>query len=314
MVRHAAILVYINIQAYQCTRVSVSPNTNKPRPSPGPKVIKHTTSCHGQDLYVPNGVSPHCAYPYRIHENRTYPWTVQSSDTSLTVRSIDCKGKQTESGGPCDSCKGLLKHNVIEGIEDRNRDGVSENTPFRWLTVANLADVLSQKNTYINQLKLLSLNMARSLLSRASHLDAHKRFLVAVGEGNIKGIHRLVSVSRKAGESIYTILDKCSRAVQNVYHPKSYQEREFQQLFLFHKLGGVAVAEIAHRAFGLPSIEATRRRINTKPLVASPKMPTITEMIQNLDHAFPQSSRTSVGWKGGFQLMADELKLETRMR
>lgn len=180
--------------------------------------------------------------------------------------------------------------------------------------MANLADVLSQKNAYINQLKLSSLNMARSLLSRASHLDAHKRFLVAVGEGNIKGIHRLVSVSRKAGESIYTILDKCSRAVQNVYHPKSYQEREFQQLFLFHKLGGVAVAEIAHRAFGLPSIEATRHCINTKPLVASPKMPTITEMIQNLDHTFPQSSRTSIGWKGGFQLMADELKLETRMR
>jgi hypothetical protein len=180
--------------------------------------------------------------------------------------------------------------------------------------MANLVDVLHQKNAQINRLKLSGLNMARSLLSRASHLDAHKRFLMAVGEGNVKGIHRLVSVSRKAGESIYTILDKCSRAVQNVYHLKSYQEREFQQLFLFHKLGGVAVAEIAHRAFGLPSIEATRRRINTEPLVASPKMPTIAEMSQNLNHAFPRSPQTFLGRKGGFQLMADEIKLETRMR
>jgi hypothetical protein len=73
------------------------------------------------------------------------------------------------------------------------------------------------------------------------------------------------------------------------------------------------VAEIAHRALGLPSIEATRQRINTKPLVASPQMPTMTEMIQNLDHAFPRSQRTSDRKKGGFQLMADEIKLETRM-
>jgi hypothetical protein len=82
---------------------------------------------------------------------------------------------------------------------------------------------------------------------------------------------------------------------------------------LFHKLGGVAVAEIAHRAFGLPSIKATQRRINTEPLIASPKMPTVTEMLQNLDHAFPQSPQAFVGRKGGFQLMADEIKLETRM-
>ena len=112
--------------------------------------------------------------------------------------------------------------------------------------MAEAIKLLHQKNAQINWLKLSGLNMACSHLSRASHLDAHKRFLMAVGEGDIEAIHRLVSVSRRAGESIYTILDKCSRAVQNVYHPKSYQEQDFQQLFLFHKLGGVAVAEIAH--------------------------------------------------------------------
>lgn len=99
--------------------------------------------------------------------------------------------------------------------------------------------------------------MARSLLSRASHLEAHKRFLVAVGQGNINGLHRLVSTSRRAGESIYSIMEKCNLAVQGLYHPKSYLEREFQQSFLFLKLGGRSVAEIGHRAFGLPSLEAT---------------------------------------------------------
>jgi hypothetical protein len=248
-----------------------------------------------------------------VHNSFKYPWTIHSSDAALKVQSIECTGKQTESGKPCGSCAQLLKHDVIQGIEYRNRHGVSESTPFQWLTMADAITLLHRKNAQINQLKLAGLNMARSLLSHASHLDAHKRFLMAVGEGNIKGIHRLVSVSRKAGESIYTILDKCNRAVRNLHHPKSYQEQEFQQLFLLHKLGGVAVAEIAHRAFGLPSIEVTRRHINTQPLVASPKMPTDSEMMQNLEHAFPHS-QAPMTRKGGFQLMADELKLETRMR
>lgn len=250
-----------------------------------------------------------------MHTLHSYPWTVESLDTRLVVRSTDCERKRgTQSGKPCDPCHELLKHKVIEGIEHRNQHGFSENTPYHWLTVAELTNMLNRKNAQLNHLKLSGLNMARSLLSHTSHLDAHKRFVMAVGKGNVKGLHRLVSVSQNAGESIYTILDKCSRAVQNVYRPKSYQEREFQQLFLFHKLGGIAVAEIAHRAFGLPSIEATRQRINTNPLAASPQMPTMTEMIQNLDHAFPPSRQTASKRKGGFQLMADEIKLETRMR
>ena len=273
----------------------------------------HVSTCFGQDLYVPSGMAPHSAYPGYAHSKHTYPWTVHFSDMALRVQSTECTGKRTEPGSPCGPCARLLKHSVIEGIEDRNRNGFSEKTPFQWLTMADAINLLHQKNAQINRLKLTGLNMARSLLSRASNLDAHKCFLMAVGEGNIPGIHRLVSISRKAGESIYTILDKCSRAVRNVYHPKSYNEREFQQLFLFHKLGGVAVAEIAHRALGLPSIEATRRHIDTRPLVASPKMPTDLEMMQNLEHAFPHNQTPSMR-KGGFQLMADEIKLESRMR
>jgi hypothetical protein len=92
----------------------------------------------------------------------------------------------------------------------------------------------------------LSLNMAHSLLSRASHLDAHKQFLIAVGQGNINGLHRLVSTARHAGESIYSIVEKCNLAVQGLYRSKSYQEQEFQQSFLLLKLGGHTVAEIGH--------------------------------------------------------------------
>ena len=222
------------------------------------KVVRHLNWCPGQKLYVPDGMSPHCAYPYIMHTMHFYPWTVESSDAALVVCSTACKRKHRPLGKPCDPCCKLLEHKMIEGIEDRNRHGFSKNTPYHWWTAAELVNMLNRKNNQLNHFKLSELNMARSLLSHASHLDAHKQFVMAIGEGNMKGLHRLVSVSRKAGESIYTILDKCNHAVQNVYHLKSFQEQEFQQLFLFHKLGGIAVAEIAHHAFGLPSIKVTQ--------------------------------------------------------
>jgi hypothetical protein len=209
----------------------------------------------------------------------------------------------------------LLSEDVISGINERNKNGIRDNTPYKWYTMADLIGLVQRKNAQINTLKLAGLNMAHSLLSRSRHLEAHKRFLLAVSEGNVPRMHTLVSVSRKAGDSIYAILDKYNRAARDVFRPLSYEERDYQQVFLFHKLGGVAVAELAHRAFGLPSIETTRRHIVTKPLIASPKMPTVREMAQNLNQAFPPcTGAVVVHRKCGFQLMVDELKLECRMR
>lgn len=154
--------------------------------------------------------------------------------------------------------------------------------------------------------------MTRSLLSCAFHLHAHKQFLIAVGQGNINGLHRLVSTACHAGESIYSIVEKCNLAVQGLYLLKSYQEWEFQQSFLLLKLGSCTVAEIGHWAFGLPSLEATQCCIGTQPIIASSKMPTHAEMDSNLNHAF-QSMLKSSGKIYSIQIGADESKLERCM-
>ena len=85
--------------------------------------------------------------------------------------------------------------------------------------------------------------MACSLLSCAHHLEVHKHFLLAVSEGNVPWMHTLVAVSWKAGDSIYAILNKYNHVAQDVFQPLSYEECDYQQVFLFHKLGGVTVAE-----------------------------------------------------------------------
>src|SRR5258705_8240591 len=103
---------------------------------------KHVSTCFRQDLYVRSGMAPHSAYPGYAHSKHTYPWTVHFSVTALRVQSTECTGKWTEPGSPCSPCAQLLRHSVIEGIEDRNRNGFSEKTPFQWLPMADVIKLL----------------------------------------------------------------------------------------------------------------------------------------------------------------------------
>lgn len=138
-----------------------------------------------------------------------------------------------------------------------------------------------------------------------------------VSKGNIPRLYTLVSISHKAGDSIHTILEKIDKAVHDVYCPLSYRDQDYQQVFLFHKLGGVMVAELAHQIFGLPSIDMTCHHIITCPLTASPKFPTLKEMLLNLRVAFLSDAVPAYSQDDGIygiQIMIDELKLETRMQ
>ena len=138
-----------------------------------------------------------------------------------------------------------------------------------------------------------------------------------MSEGNVPHLHTLVSISCKAGDSINAILEKIDKAARDAYHPLSYKDQDYQQVFLFHKLGGVTVAKLAHWIFGLPSIDTTRHHIITCPLTASPKFPTLKEMLQNLRVTFSSDAVPADPQDDGIygiQIMIDELKLKTRMR
>ena len=110
-------------------------------------------------------------------------------------------------------------------------------------------------------------------------------------------------------------------AVQQVYKPKSYSELDFQRQYLFLKLGGRQTAELAYRMCGLPSREAAQDHIQTEPLIVSAKMPSLDEMIENLRISFrmattadvPASDHADHPRGPGYQEMADELKVESRL-
>ncbi|KAJ7842124.1 hypothetical protein B0H14DRAFT_3692846 [Mycena olivaceomarginata] len=145
---------------------------------------------------------------------------------------------------------------------------------------------------------------------RATHLAEHSRFVL------VPRLSSIVANCIKHGDSIFTATEKIYRASTGAFRDRSYTEIAHQQLYLFLQLGGPAAAELAHRCLGLPSINATKRHIATVPLVASPKAPTMDEMLRNLDVGFPTPfAPPADGTLGpGFQIMVDEIKVEGRMR
>ena len=122
-------------------------------------------------------------------------------------------------------------------------------------------------------------------------------------------------------------MDKICSAVQTEYRALDYTEQEYEATFLFHKLGGYALGDLAHRMFHLPSIETARRHIgpNTSLFAHSGDPSTfVEEHKSNLNHILPdiatiQTSlppHTAPGQTPilGVQAMKDEVKINPRLR
>lgn len=239
------------------------------------------------------------------------------TDSKLVLRSVKCRDVAATDALACEHCAALGKLDTLLNILDRACHGPHENVSYRYYTVENLLDALRQKTTQINDLKLARLNLQRSLHLRARNLEAFKRFLFAVAKGDVPRLHSLVTMMINNGASIFAIVNKIAMANDQLYSAKGYTDADYKQQFLFHKLGGRAVAELAHRTHGLPSMEATRRYMRTLPLLPSTKMPTIEEMSLNLDVSYPPNSASedeTPRLTVGFQLMVDEIKIESRLR
>ncbi|KAJ6550561.1 hypothetical protein B0H10DRAFT_2379639 [Mycena sp. CBHHK59/15] len=291
-----------------------------PMPQPPAKsVVKSKPTpllagCPGQELPLKDGKASFLSYPLAIHSERQLPWGVEFGPR-LIIRSYECK-RRAQKSGVCYECNKLLRHGIVKGIIERNATGTHPNTPFAYLTADDAQFLLRKKNDQINALKLSGLMLAQTLLVRATHLAAHSRLQIAVGRGDVPRIHSIVANCMKNGDSIFTCVEKILRASNSNFSDKSYTRAENQQAYLLWKVGGQACAELGHRCFGLPSVSTVRRHIGTKPLTVSPGAPTMREMHENLDAAFPipcpLPSDGSIG--PGFQIMVDEIKVEGRMR
>ncbi|KAF8164426.1 hypothetical protein BJ912DRAFT_803374, partial [Pholiota molesta] len=109
-------------------------------------------NCPGYRFALPDNVSPFASYPFLLHTQRDLPWSIAVDKARLILRSNRCtqiartsrKGKETKPG-PCHYCVRLHDNDIVMGIRHRLLDGAHENTPWAYLTPAEMYASLRRK-------------------------------------------------------------------------------------------------------------------------------------------------------------------------
>lgn len=176
--------------------------------------------------------------------------------------------------------------------------------------------VIARRKTHQKDVvRLHNLNNGRTLLGRATALEDHKRLLVALASGKYESVPRLLRASLDGHKSILTILELHDSAIQGFYSPKGYTEEDELRGILLWRLGGNRLAEIGHRALGLPGMTTLRNRSKVPHLISSHTNPTTSELQANIDACFDTLKEVLESAKVVHQvLMFDEIATEKRLR
>ncbi|KAF9455979.1 hypothetical protein BDZ94DRAFT_1302808 [Collybia nuda] len=245
-----------------------------------------TQSCKGFILTLQPGQSPLLAYPFGIHDHITIPWDYSVMNGIMTLRARSCDGTQAAGSMSCIPCQELENNEKLQGILRRMADGAHENAHYAYYGFSGMVELLRQKNVQLEALRLKGLNHARRLKGQAASLSDHKRFLVAVASGKFERVERLVRVALRQRRGIQGIIKLYHSAAAGVYSPKGYTEEDDMCGLLLWKLGGNRIAQIAHRALGLPGVTTLRNRSTMPPIIPSPSSPTTNKIGKNIDACF----------------------------
>ncbi|KAF7328292.1 hypothetical protein MSAN_02488500 [Mycena sanguinolenta] len=255
-------------------------------------------------------------YPYGLHAALPLPWTYTSTvEGTLTLRSTNCR-KTAESGRlNCAACAELPRNTILAGILDRAKYGTAENSNYAYHTFAGLVEIIRRKNKRIEELRVRALNSAKRIAVQARALSDHKRFLRAIGSGNVENVDRLVRVQLGRRQGIRGLLATYDQAAKGFYHPKSYTEEDHLRGVLIWRMAGNRVADFAHRAFGTPSRTTLGKNTTVPPIIPSPGKPASEEVAKNVSACFQGLADVLADRKPRHAvLMFDEISTERRVR
>jgi hypothetical protein len=133
---------------------------------------------------------------------------------------------------------------------------------------------------------------------------------------DIPQVKSLMSASLKCQMGLPAILERIHRAVQGLYFPRSYAEKEYHLAQVLYRLGGVRAAHIAHHGAHLPSLTVIKCKARVLPLVVSSGYLTVAEITKNFhsmfEGAFDVQERLPA--QIGHVIMLDEIATEQHLR
>lgn len=270
--------------------------------------------CEGYHLQTPDQQLPLMHYPLSLHSRESLPWTLAFIDGKIILRSTSCVGVVVNSEAKmCPFCHSLRRNAMVQGMHDRMVDGAGEKTPWAYLSMIQVLELLQRKNQQIDAHRLKGLNLSRRLVTRVRHLEGWKRLVRAISMNDTPRLQTALRVSFHAGSGVRGLLGMLDSAAQHVYRPRSYQEADYHRAFLVWKLGGAAAARIAYHSLGIPSIDATSKHVMSSPIRACAGAPVEQEALDNLSTA---AATLVIPDKVvlGFTMPVDEIKSQERLR
>ncbi|KAJ7684072.1 hypothetical protein B0H14DRAFT_3675304 [Mycena olivaceomarginata] len=270
--------------------------------------------CEGFVFPLQDNQTVSAAYPLLLHDKGILPWDYAVRRGILYLTAYTCTGKQRPGYKSCGPCADLDKNNMLKGIIARNVNGVPENANLMYYSPAALTEIVRKKNVIIQNLRLGLLTSSRNLLTQSATMSDYKRFVVAIGSGKVQRVDRVVCASLKQKRGIRSMIDTFIRASKGLYNPAKTEEGDMVGVVML-KMAGVRVAEIAHRALGLPGVTTLRNRMITPPLTASPGVPQVAEIQKNIDACFTGITDALISKKVvHLIIMLDEIAVEGRIR
>ncbi|KAF6761402.1 hypothetical protein DFP72DRAFT_1042237 [Ephemerocybe angulata] len=158
-----------------------SPTISKEAAPAIPRTVSHDFECMGYKLQIPNGSSPHSAYPFGLHDRTDLPWDYAVKNGRMFLTSRQCEKRVVGDGEACRCCRALERNNVLKGIVGRMRDGVKEGTVYAYHGIGGLHGLLRVKSKRVEYYRLRALTQARRLAAKATTISNNKRFSRARG-------------------------------------------------------------------------------------------------------------------------------------
>ncbi|KAJ6577546.1 hypothetical protein B0H19DRAFT_1336997 [Mycena capillaripes] len=247
--------------------------------------------CPGVHLAFPPGENQHMSYPFRLHAKLPLAWNYFSVGDQFSLRSIACRqsvhGLEPRLCKPCQQLD--QRDDMLFEIRKRITNGINENTPFIFFPVGGLIQKIRQKNEQLTAMRLTKLNDTRMLAGKIAELDLHKQLMMAITTSDERRISQPIRAGLNNGESIAAMLERFYRACVDVHHegpkynPKGFTQDDYMVGLCVLRLGGARLADLLHRALGLPGLTTLRKHSVIRALLASPAMPTIAKIEENID-------------------------------
>ncbi|KAF7330749.1 hypothetical protein MVEN_02413600 [Mycena venus] len=146
-------------------------------------------------------------------------------------------------------------------------------------------------------------------------IDNQKELTMAIASGKIMRVSNVLAAGYRNGAGTKGLLDLCRRAANGQYKPMN-DEREKALGVALWRVGGGRLAEIGHRALGLPGLTTLRRNNSIRPLLPSAGRPEVKDIEYNIDvclDALPDEADSSPQILHQV-LMKDEVATEKRGR